>query len=161
DAASVKVVAGAGHGSTSVNSDGSITYTPAAGFVGTDSFQYTVKDVANASSNPATVTITVVDIGVANDDSIDTDAGNAVNIPVLATSSSPVGLKTNSVVLLSQPGHGSALVQPDGSITYAPVDGFAGSDSFTYAVQNNNGVNLGPATVSVVVNRPTANDDFS
>jgi hypothetical protein len=162
-AGSVTVVAGQGplHGGTQVNSDGSITYTPNNGFFGTDSFQYTVQDHANATSNPATVTITVANTGAVNDDSIDTDAGNPVNIPVLQNDSSPAGLNAATVQVQTAPGHGGAAVQSDGSITYTPAQGFAGTDSFTYTVENDNGVTLGPATVSVVVNRPKANDDFA
>jgi hypothetical protein len=161
--ASVALVAHSGpsNGTARINADGSITYTPNSGFFGTDGFQYTVKDVNNATSNPARVSITVVNAGSLNDDSIDTDAGNPVNIPVLANDSSPNGFKVNTVAVPTAPAHGSTAVQSDGSITYTPVDGFAGTDTFTYTVQNGAGVNLGPAKVTVVVNRPTANDDFT
>ena len=40
-------------------------YTPNAGFCGTDSFTYTATD-GNATSAPATVTITVYSVPVAN-----------------------------------------------------------------------------------------------
>lgn len=43
------------------NGDGTFDYTPAASFLGTDSFTYTVEDNDGATSNPATVTITVSD----------------------------------------------------------------------------------------------------
>jgi hypothetical protein len=46
------------NGSAVVNA-GSITYTPASGFSGTDTFTYTVKDALGLSSNQATVTVTV------------------------------------------------------------------------------------------------------
>ena len=51
-------VSGPSHGSLTLNADGSFTYTPAAGFSGTDSFTYTANDGAVASA-PATVTLTV------------------------------------------------------------------------------------------------------
>jgi hypothetical protein len=51
------------HGSVTVNLDGSVVYQPATGYVGPDSFQYTVRDDANEASNPATVTVTVTDAG--------------------------------------------------------------------------------------------------
>lgn len=41
---------------------GAITYTPIAGFIGTDTFTYTVKDNDGAISNEATVTVTVVPV---------------------------------------------------------------------------------------------------
>jgi hypothetical protein len=46
-------------GALSVNYDGSITYTPKDGFIGTDSFVYTVNDNEGAMSNEAAVTVAV------------------------------------------------------------------------------------------------------
>jgi nitrogen fixation protein FixH len=164
DPGSVTIRGGPGHGTLSSPdpATGAVTYTPAASFFGTDTFTYTVKDVANAVSNTATVTITVKAVGVVNDDSIDTDAGNPVNIPVLANDSSPNGFNTSTLTVPTPPAHGAVTVdRVTGVINYDPVDGFSGTDTFTYTVQDNSGNNLGPAHVTVVVNRPTANDDFT
>jgi hypothetical protein len=163
---SVAVGTGPAHGGVSVDSaTGSITYTAAAGFAGTDTFTYTVADDNGAVSNPATVTVTVGQTGsgtVINADDIDTDAGHSVVIDVLANDSSPVGLNPGTVRVESGPAHGSTSVDTTtGAITYTPAAGFAGTDSFTYTVQDNNGVTQGPGSVSVVVNRPKANDDFT
>jgi ELWxxDGT repeat protein len=59
DAGSVKVVAKPSHGSVSVTASGAAVYTPNAGFAGSDSFTYTVKDTHGVPSNVATVAITV------------------------------------------------------------------------------------------------------
>src|SRR5262249_13995839 len=160
--ATVTVTSGPSHGGVTIDhTNGTITYTAQAGFEGTDSFVYTVKDVNNATSNPATVTITVKQTGIVNDAAIDTDAGNAVVIDVLANDSAPSGLAPSTVAVASAPAHGSTSINPStGAITYTPVAGFAGTDTFTYTVQNNAGNTLGPAHVTVVVNRPKANDDF-
>ena len=53
------------NGSLTLNADGSFNYTPNAGFWGTDSFTYTATD-GNATSTPATVTITVYSVPTAN-----------------------------------------------------------------------------------------------
>jgi hypothetical protein len=161
--ASVAIRGGPGHGTlTQDPSTGAVTYTPAARFFGTDTFTYTVQDVANAVSNVATVTITVKSVGVVNDDSTDTDAGNPVNIFVLANDSSPNGFNTSTLTVPTPPAHGTVTVdRVTGVITYDPADGFSGTDTFTYTVQDNSGNALGPARVTVVVNRPTANDDFT
>ncbi len=42
-----------------VNPDGTITYTPATTFVGTDTFTYTVADKSGTTSDPATVSVRV------------------------------------------------------------------------------------------------------
>ena len=46
------------HGTTSVRADGTVRYTPDAGFSGSDSFDYTVED-GNGGSDTASVTVTV------------------------------------------------------------------------------------------------------
>ncbi len=56
-AASVAVASAASHG-TAAASGTAITYTPATGFFGTDSFTYTATN-ATSTSSPATATITV------------------------------------------------------------------------------------------------------
>ena len=47
------------------NGDGTVTYTPATGFSGSDSFEYTVDDTLGFTSNVATVTISVTSPAVA------------------------------------------------------------------------------------------------
>lgn len=64
DATSVAVVTQPGNGTVSINATtGEITYTPSAGFSGTDSFTYTVADVDGNVSNAATVAVTVTEAG--------------------------------------------------------------------------------------------------
>jgi hypothetical protein len=163
DPASVSVTSGPAHGSVTVDAGtGAVTYTPEAGFTGSDSFTYTVKDIANATSNPALVTIVVQGGGstLLNDDAADTDAGNSVVIDVLGNDASSRGFNVSSLAVAQAPAHGSAVMQ-NGAITYLPAQGFRGTDSFTYTVRDNDNQVLGPATVHVVVNQPTANDDFT
>ena len=59
DPTSVQIVSQPAHGTTSTTSTGSVVYTPTAGYSGSDSFTYTVKDNQGAVSNVATVTLTV------------------------------------------------------------------------------------------------------
>jgi hypothetical protein len=48
------------NGTTSINGNGTVTYSPRKGFSrGTDSFTYTVRDNGEATSNQAKVTVTV------------------------------------------------------------------------------------------------------
>jgi hypothetical protein len=53
------LMSGPAHGTLALNADGAFTYTPAAGFSGSDSFTYQASDGA-ASSAPAVVSLTVV-----------------------------------------------------------------------------------------------------
>jgi VCBS repeat-containing protein len=74
------LVTNAAHGTVSLNSNGSFSYTPQAGFSGTDSFTYKAND-GGADSNTATVTITVNEGGTlqfsAATYSVAENAGNA------------------------------------------------------------------------------------
>ena len=54
-------LSGPAHGSLTINSDGSFSYTPNANYTGTDTFTYMVMDDAT-ESNVATVTITVTPV---------------------------------------------------------------------------------------------------
>src|SRR5262249_40061495 len=152
------------HGSTAVDpGTGKITYTPSAGFSGTDTFTYTVKDVQGHSFGPAAVSV-VVNRPKANDDFASTDAGNAVTIPVLANDTDPDGpdkLNVGSVKIVGGPAHGGVVVDhATGNVVYTPAAGFSGTDMFQYTVTDVNNAESNAATVNVVVNRPTANDDF-
>lgn len=150
------------HGSVAFNADQSFTYTPTAGFAGADSFAYTVRD-AQGTPSGAEVTITVApNDGAtrATDDYIETIAGGAVIIPVLAndlTASGPL-----QVVGVGVPGHGAANVLASQSIRYVPQAGFVGIDSFTYTVIDAAGTTTS-ATVTVKVlaanSAPVAHDD--
>src|SRR2546430_17461243 len=57
DAISVSAAGAPGHGSATVNPDGTITYVPAADFHGEDSFSYTIIDGQGGSASaPVTPT---------------------------------------------------------------------------------------------------------
>lgn len=70
---------------------GHVSYTPEAGFVGTDSFKYTVKDNAGLVSNVATVTVLVSpnQPPVATDDSGTVRSGGTVSLDVAGNDSRP------------------------------------------------------------------------
>ena len=155
--ASVTVSVAAGHGSTAVNaSTGAITYTPAAGYFGNDTFHYTVADTDGVVSAPATITVTVDAPPVAVADSAVTEENQAVSIAVLGNDTDPVGtINPASVAVSSAPGHGTTSVNAStGAITYTPANGFYGTDTFQYTVANTLGAASAPATVSVTVDAP-------
>ena len=58
DSLTATLVTGPAHGTLALNADGSFTYTPAAGFTGSDSFTYVASD-GSALGNVVTVTIAV------------------------------------------------------------------------------------------------------
>jgi VCBS repeat-containing protein len=60
DSLTAVLVATVGHGSLTLNANGSFQYTPTAGYSGSDSFTYKAND-GRADSNTVTVTITVAE----------------------------------------------------------------------------------------------------
>jgi hypothetical protein len=59
EALTAVLASGVSHGSLTLNADGSFTYTPTAGYAGTDSFTYRARDTSGSNSSPATVILTV------------------------------------------------------------------------------------------------------
>ena len=63
------------NGTTAINPDGTITYTPEAGFVGLDTFEYTVDD-GNGGTDTATVTVSVGGVPLPRDGIVDGTPGD-------------------------------------------------------------------------------------
>ena len=114
------------HGTVVIKLDGTITYTPAVGFSGIDTFTYTACDADNQCITQ-TVTVTVQPVG-RNDETV-AEPGKPVVIIVLGNDPAAPSL---TVVSVSPPGHGTAVLNADGTITYTPEPGFTGTDTFTY-----------------------------
>lgn len=78
---SVAVTSQPTNGTTNINTTtGAITYTPAAGFTGQDSFTYTVNDDAGATSNAATVTVSVETVAGNETLNLTSDCDTASNV---------------------------------------------------------------------------------
>ena len=153
------------HGSLTFNSDGSFTYTPNAGYVGSDSFTYRVTD-GIATSAAATVSISVLHVNhapVANDDIYATAFNTPLNVaaPGVLVNDTDADGDSLTAVLISGPAHGTLALNANGSFSYTPNTNYSGTDTFTYAA-NDGLVNGNTATVTVTVNSdipPVASDD--
>ena len=130
-----------------------LLYTPAAGFVGSDSFSYTVQDGFGGQAQ-ANVSVFISDPNqapAAADDAATTEADQPVSIAVLANDSDPDG-DTLTIATFTQPMNGS--VQQEGDrLVYTPAAGFSGMDSFSYTATDGRGGEA-QASVSVTVNDP-------
>ena len=153
------------HGLAVINPDQrTLTYTPAANYNGADFFLYTISDGAGGTDQ-ATVNIAVTSVNdppVAVQDSAATAEDTPVTIPVLANDTDPEN-DALSVTGFSEPSHGAAVVNPDGTITYSPASNYSGSDSFTYTASDGNGGSAIAAvyiTVTAVNDPPAAVDDL-
>ena len=145
----------AGHGTVSVTdaATGAFTYTPAAGYAGSDSFTFTAKDtVTNLTSNTATVSVTVTAVApVASSVSLTTyeDEVLSSTLPAAVTP----GADTLDFVAGSA-GHGTVSVTDaaTGAFTYTPTAGYSGTDSFTFTAKDVvSGLTSNTATVSLTV----------
>ena len=166
DQLSASIVSQSSHGTLSLQSNGSFTYTPYAGYSGTDTFSYHDSDGSDYS-NTATVTITINAVNhapVANNDSYSTNQNTTLNVAapgVLGNDSDPDGNQITAVVV-TQPAHGTLSFNANGSFTYTPNSGYTGSDSFMYYASDGQ-LNSSNATVTITVNAvnhaPVANND--
>lgn len=124
-------------GAVTVNSDGTVTYTPPLNFTGTDTFEYTVCDPDN-ECDTATVTLEVVAINdppVADDDSATTDEDVPVTIDILDGDTDVDGnVDPDTVQIGTSPSNGNVIVNADGTVEYAPDPNFHGTDTFTYTI---------------------------
>jgi outer membrane autotransporter protein len=147
---SVAVASPPSHGNAVVGpGSGVITYTPAAGYSGTDSFTYTATG-AGGTSTPATVNITVnPPAPVAGPKSFTVPSGIASPLDV---ASAITGVST-SVAVATPPAHGSASPTGPTTFSYTPTTNYVGADSFTYTATGPGGASA-PATITLTVTPP-------
>lgn len=132
-----------------------VTYEPAAGFTGIDSFIY---DVADGNGGEAEGYVTIfVGVAFANNDpdAVDDNAIAEMNIPVTIevgnNDTDPDG-DLLRVISVTQ-GTNGGVEYDSVNVTYTPVNGFVGADTFTYTVSDGKG-GTDTATVTVSVNTP-------
>ncbi|WP_448701109.1 CshA/CshB family fibrillar adhesin-related protein [Mucilaginibacter sp. AW1-3] len=133
------------HGITSVDASGNVTYTPAAGYIGKDTYTYTLTN-GGSTSAPITVTVSIKPVGVN-----DADA-TPINTPVTTTvknNDGPSGIGTT--VAPTNGTHGTTAVDATGKVTYTPAPGYTGTDTYTYTLTTPDGVVSDPITVTITI----------
>jgi YD repeat-containing protein len=163
DTLSIDGVSQPAHGTRSYNGT-AVTYTANVGYVGTDTFQYTILDGHNGSDT-ATVTVTVGASNhnpVANPDTGLVGQNGSGEVYPLGNDTDPDG-DTLTVTGISQgPSHGSATVIGGWRVVYGPSPNYVGPDSLKYTISDGHGGTAeGTITIDVYVPNtpPTANDD--
>lgn len=141
--------------------NGSFSYVPPAGFIGTDSFEYTIEDGSGLQST-ASVSLVVKNYNtpVAVDDDYLTKKNTALNVDGTATKPklfwndyTPNGQSysyTTTAEIKATTQGGTVNIAADGTFVYTPATDFVGADSFDYTVQNPNGSDVGTVTINVV-----------
>jgi hypothetical protein len=137
------------------------TYTPDAGFSGTDTFTYTASD-GLATSEPATVTVTVSPVNHAPTVApvqLSTTAGTPVTATLQATDADgdPV-----TITGVTTPEHGTASFTAPRTVTYTPATR-SGTETFLVTVADGRGgeaqaqvsVTITPRTATLTLSTPT------
>lgn len=133
------------HGSLS-GTGATRTYTPYAGYTGSDSFKWKVND-GKADSNEATVSITVTPNQVPSVQNSSVVTSQNTPVPVKLSWTDPDGPGPYTVTIVDWPDHGT-LSGSGADRTYTPHSGFSGTDSFSWKVSD--GV-AESATVTVTI----------
>ena len=126
-----------------------LTYTPAPDYFGQDNFTFRVND-GQEDSNTATVSVTIT--AVANDaplaDAQTVSTAEDTPLPVTLSGSDP-DADPLTFEIVSAPANGTLTgTAPD--VTYSPAAHYAGSDSFTFRV-NDGSLNSPAATIDITV----------
>lgn len=138
-----------GNGTLVIDKTGAYTFTPVPDWNGqVPDITYTVDDDKGAvnSTAEAILKITVLPVRDIVDDASTTLVNTPVKTPVLSNDSFE---GTPVVTSTAPPGNGSITVNPDGTITYTPNDGFIGVDSYTYTVTSGGVTETATVTVTV------------
>lgn len=134
---------------------GSVTYTPAANFYGSDSFSYTVRDSSGAQVD-GNVTVTVNPVadapviieGLMSDKGVNEDEVLTFTLHATDADNDPL------IWGVAGASHGTASVN-NGVVSYTPAANFNGSDSIIVSVSDGTG---GSASHTVNVTIAAAND---
>jgi len=144
------------HGAVTLNG-ATATYTPASNFNGPDSFTFRVTQ-NGLSSAFAAVSLTVTPVNqapTANPQTVFTHQGSLVDFVLTGrdVEDSPL-----TYAIVTNPAHGTLSVTPGNPANgpfrrYTPANGYQGTDSFTFRV-NDGALNSPNATVSITVGNP-------
>ncbi|MEC4894892.1 MAG: Ig-like domain-containing protein [Oscillatoria sp. PMC 1050.18] len=152
-------------------SDDFISYTPDAGFEGSEDFTYTLTDV-NGNTDTATITVNVGGVVGepldAIDDTVTTEIDTPVEIDVLGNDTPTEG-QLQIAIAEDEVVNGTAVVNDNGTpddlsddfIVYTPDAGFEGVEDFGYTITDADG-NTDTARITVEIgNQLQAEDDLA
>jgi hypothetical protein len=119
---SVEKTTNIANGSTVINPDNSITFTPDPGFVGIAYFNYVARD-AVGSIELGQASIEIVDTG-------DQEAIEEIELATLNTKELTLLLPASDYLVDDDPEHGELVIQENNIITFVPEIDFEGQDTF-------------------------------
>ncbi len=147
------------NGTVVVNPDGTITYTPDAGFTGIDTLKYEVCDttLSPPKCDDAYVIIDVLPSNIDNrteatDDYATTDETTPVSGNVLDNDTDPEGDNQTVVAQNVSNDHGTLVLNTDGTWTFTPNYGVTGPVEFPYTLcDDGTPVECADATLHILV----------
>jgi YD repeat-containing protein len=152
---SVAVTSSPTHGTVTI-SGANAYYTPSSGYVGSDTFQYTVSNSSGASfAATANVTINATVPPPILVNSSQTIIMGSVYIPLSINAAG--GYIGSGINIIQYPAHGSLIISGS-AIYYTPDSGYIGADSMQYTASNRGGVSS-PATININI-VPTTNSEL-
>jgi hypothetical protein len=165
DTLAITSVGIASAGGTVTNQGTSLAYTPVAGYSGIERFVYTIQDGGGAIST-ALVTMTVAGQEGANNpphamaDQFTVDQGTNPNSLDVLANDSDLDLPADSltIVAVGATSAGGTVTYQGTTLQYTPVAGFAGTESFTYTIQDTAGVSSRTVVTVSVANGDATGD---
>jgi Ca2+-binding RTX toxin-like protein len=151
-------------------SDGSFSYAPEVGFSGFDTVTYLISDSFGAVSEGTANFVVLASNSPpeAKDDYVETDEDNILAVNVLGDNGNGMdgdrdgnSITVVSAALTTSTG-ASVLISGNGDVLYTPEANFYGTDSFTYVLKDEDGMeDIGTVfvTVTPVNDNPIAKDD--
>lgn len=106
-----------------------------------------------AADNDMPTILAVNHAPVAVNDKAETKANSPVVIDILQNDDAAGSrFDPSSILITSAPIHGTVRINGDGTVTYTPLPGFTGQDSFIYRVSDIDGYQTNSAVVSIIAN---------
>ena len=157
DLSTITVVQDGAQGSSVVDPVlGRVTYTAGGGATGTDTVKLRVSDNNGNVSNDAFISIIITpcaDDPVALVDNVATDCNTVLVIsPTLNDTDSDGTIDANSLAIVSEPVHGTAVLLTNGQIQYTPPTNYDGPDVIRYTVNDNDGNTSNVGVINITVN---------
>jgi len=141
------------NGGTIIDERTNYLFTPKEGFIGEDTFTYTLCDNDDPKNcSTATVTIVVADEGnpVAENDALNVLENNTKIISTLLQNDNTI----DDAVLTSIDNTGTLgtlVVNTDKTVSYTPQNNFTGTDSFTYTICDDDTPSQSCSTATVII----------
>jgi len=156
-------VTGPAHGAAAISGT-AVLYTPAPDYYGQDAFTYTVGDGLLTATAAAVISVTAAnDAPTAQDDAYATpeDTPLSVDVPGVLANDSDIDGDPLTAVVVAPPGHGTLVLNADGSFVYTAGLNWSGAVSFTYLLSDGELTTTAVAqlTVDAVNDAPVAAGD--